>query len=150
MKKTLTSLFLSCVFTTPILSHAEVYTRAFAAKKKDVWKATLITLSKYPLDKNNQESGEIVTSKIGDSEIYKVPNSKQKHHQEYKIFINLESRRYKGRKITLVKLEKKIIRKGDFILADKEVESDSIEEQVLLYRISREIKIDRSVSKLFK
>lgn len=147
MKKTLTS-FLLCLFISSP-SSAEVYTRAFGAKKESVWKGVLIALSKYPLDKNSQESGEITTSKIPDGEIFRPHNHQVNHNLEYQLFINLENRRYKGRKITLVKIEKKSILKGDFIKKEKEVESDGVEEQVLLYRMAREIKIDRKVEKLF-
>lgn len=147
MKKTLTSFLLCFFITSP--SSAEVYTRAFAAKRETVWKGILIALSKYPLDKNSQESGEITTSKIPDGEIFKPHNYKANLNLEYQLFINLEKRRYKGKKIIFVRIEKKSVEKGDFIKQAQEIKSDGIEEQVILYRVAREVKIDRHVEKIF-
>lgn len=131
-------------------AQAKPYVKVFRAKYSSVWKGTLIALSKYPLEKNDKPSGEISTTMIESDQVYKPYNRTLKNNEQYKLHISLEKRKLKGQKVVVVKIEKKPMLKGDFMTADREIESDGIEESVLLYRIAREISIDRSVEKLFK
>lgn len=150
MKKTLTSLFLLTLLFTSTNSFAKAYSKAFLSSYDSVWKGVLISLSKYPLDKNDQESGEITTSVIKPGEAFtpfdRVPNSKEL----YQLFIQVQKRKFKGRNIVQVKIEKQSFLKGDFINKEKELVSDGIEESVILYRTAREVKIDRAVENMFK
>jgi hypothetical protein len=155
MKKTLTSTSLSCLLALGTFfigseAQAKPYTKAFRAKYDSVWKATLIALSKYPLEKNDKTSGEISTTLIEGDQVFKPYNRTIKSNEHYKLEIILEKRVLRGQKIVVLRIEKKPMIKGDFMNVDREIDSDGIEENVLLYRISREVSIDRAVEKLFK
>lgn len=149
MKKTLTKLSLLLLLFTPHISYAKAYSKAFLNDYDSVWKGILISLSRYPLDKNDQESGEIVTSLIKPGAAFKAYNYTPKSKEHYQIFIQVQKINYKGRRVIQVKVEKKSFLKGDFIDAEKALVSDGIEEAVILYRTTREIKIDQTVAKLF-
>ena len=131
------------------LASAKTYSTAFNTSYKRVWKSTLISLSKYPLDKNDKASGELITSTIHSDEVFKPYSQKVRSNQQYKLFINVERRKINGRKAIVVKVEKKPLLKGDFLNDDKQLVSSGVEESVLLYRIAREVKIDRIVEKIF-
>lgn len=150
MKKTLTKVFLLSILFISSQASAKTYSKAFAGDFDTVWKGLLISLSKYPLNKNDQESGEIVTSKVKAGEIYKAYNEEPNFKEHYQLFINVEKITIQGRKAIKVKIEKKAYIKGDFINKERALESSGIEESVLLYRTFREVKIDRKVAKLYK
>ena len=155
MKKTLTKYFLLLVLIcgaalNSSVSFAKTYMKVFPTKYDRVWKSALIAMTKYPLEKNDKDSGELVTSTIAARQIFKPYNYRSRSKEEYSLNISLEKRKYQGRKVVLVKIDKRSVVKGDFINKDRELESDGLEEEVLLYRIAREIKIDRAVEKLYK
>jgi len=129
---------------------AKPYVKAFRSKYDSVWKGALIALSKYPLEKNDKSSGEILTTTIENDQVFKPYNRTLRSNEHYKLIINLEKRKLKGQNIVIVKIEKKPTLKGDFMNDDRELESDGIEESVLLYRISREVSIDKAVEKIYK
>ena len=64
--------------------------KMFAADKDVVWRALLIALSSYPLDKNNYESGEIVTSKIPEGQqwqpLYKEISTRNNYTLKFQVF----------------------------------------------------------------
>ncbi len=151
MNKTLTNSLLSLfivLFSTHV--HAKSYSKAFAASFDSVWKGVLISLAKYPLDRNNQEAGEITTSVIKTGKAFKPYGQKTNPKEFYQLFINVQKRTYKGRRLIQVKVEKKAFVKGDFIFKQKDLESDGIEENIILYRTAREVQIDKTIEKLFK
>ncbi len=151
MKKTLSKILILAATINPSAdAHAKVYSKAFASDYDSVWKGILISLSKYPLDRNDQESGEIKTSVLSAGEVFKTYDQKINPKERYQIFINVEKRRLQGRDAVIVHVEKKPFIKGDFMRAEKEIKSDGIEERVLLYRTLREVKIDQKLSKLFE
>ncbi|MGH1468274.1 MAG: hypothetical protein ACRBBP_05255 [Bdellovibrionales bacterium] len=150
MKKTLTSLFLLTLLFTSTNSFAKAYSKAFLSDYDSVWKGVLISLSKYPLDKNDQEAGEITTSLIKPGEAYTPLNRTPSSKEVYQLFIQIQKRKYKGKNIIQVKIEKDSFLKGDFINREIKLVSDGIEENIILYRTAREVKIDKAVAKIFK
>jgi len=137
------SLFCSTALSKPAV-------RAFRADYDSVWKSTLIALAKYPLDKNDKSSGEISTTVIDAEQVFKPYKKKARSNERYKLEISLEKRKVRGQKITVVKVHKRPLIKGDFMNRDIELKSDGIEESVLLYRIARELVIDKAVERAFK
>jgi len=156
MKKTSIKLISLSVFVifgallTGPSAFAKVYTKVLPVSYDKVWKGTLIAMTKYPLEKNDKTSGEIKTSSIESGEIFQTYKANPKPNEFYTLEISLEKRTLKGQKVTLVTVEKKPVIKGDFMKQDRIVESNGIEENVLLYRIKREVSIDRVVGKLFR
>ncbi len=150
MKKTLISFFLLTLSLISTNSFAKTYSQAFLSDYSVVWKGILISLLKYPLDKNNEESGEITTSLIKPgaafTPLHRIPNSKE----IYQLFIQVQKRKLNNKNIVLVNIEKKTLIKGNFISKEQNIKSDGIEENVILYRIAREIKIDKTLEQIFK
>ena len=156
MKKTSTKLTAFSVFIlfgaliTGPSAFAKSYAKAFQVSYDKVWKSTLIAVTKYPLEKNDKASGEISTSSLESGEVFQNYQQAPKINEFYTLHISLEKRMLKGKGVTLVTIEKKPLIKGDFMRKDRSLESDGVEESVLLYRIKREISIDRVIGKLFK
>ncbi len=139
---------MSFLFTSPN-SFAKTYSQTFLSDYNSVWKGLLISLSKYPLDKNDQESGEIVTSLIKPGVAFtplnRIPNSKE----AYQLFIQIQKKELNNKNTILVNVEKKAFIKGDFINKTQDLKSDGVEESIVLYRTTREIKIDKAIQKNF-
>lgn len=149
MKKILTKFVFLSFFLTPTYSYAKTYSKALLSNYDAVWKGVLISLAKYPLDKNDQESGEITTSIIKPGDVFTPYNKTSNPKEMYQLFIQVQKRSFKGRGLIQVKVEKKSFLKGDFFNQKKNLTSDGVEENIVLYRTAREVNIDKTVDKLF-
>lgn len=113
----------------------------------DVWKATLITLGKYPLKAYDEETGVIETDFIKGKEAWIAPHKKQYVPGGYRY--RLQVRVFKGRKgsgLTKVVIRKHQEDQKDFFSNPKKIETDGLEELALLYRIEREVALEKALS----
>jgi thiol:disulfide interchange protein len=149
MKQTLIRSLLFFALAAPLAAEAKVYSKVFPNDYNRVWKGLLIALAKYPLDKNDQESGEIKTSILKPGQAFQSDLTEPKAREHYQISIEVLKTVYRGRRVIKVNIEKDAFSKGDFMNAEQSLKSDGIEEKVLLYRAAREFKIDKTIEQLF-
>ncbi len=122
------------------------YTKTFKAPYADVWRAIQQTLLNYPMNINNMETGHLQTLYITGQQRYKPPHKKKKtlpSGYQYQLNIHL----IKGKKKTKVTVSKKVRLQKDFFSNPKELNSDGFEEKALLYRIQRELLIEKILKK---
>lgn len=120
--------------------------RAYSSGKSDVWRALLISLSNYPLEKNDYENGEVLTSKIPEGQQWRPFHKEVSPRNTYTMrFLVYEE----GKNSTVVVAEKKMVREGNFLDAEKEIKTKDIETSVILYRTQRELVIDKYIKKAF-
>lgn len=126
---------------------AKTYKASFPTNFEETWRAALISLASYPLNKNNQSTGEIETSLIKEGQIWSPVDRSIGHRNKYKLNLNI---RALNKSSSFVDISKDLYKQGNFIEEDKDLESQGVEEQVILYRIKRELIIERKIQKLFK
>ena len=145
-------LFLWLSACTTLKEPPHIHTGIFKSSYPVVWQSILLAMEKYPLKEQDQEGGEITTKKIKGYSIWKPPpgliRNQQNRHYILKVILS------KGllKKETAVKvqiLKEEFVNK-DFIHQSIPAPSNGIEEEVLLYRIGRLIKMAEMRQSLFK
>lgn len=125
------------------------YQKVYLGSYDQVWRAAQLSL-KYPIAVNNMDHGVIETEVIDAGEGFLPPGSASKKPVDgitYKINLFLTKGKVKGKESVRVNVKKIIERKKDFFAEDEKIESDGIEEGIILYRISRELVIDEAIKK---
>lgn len=121
--------------------------RVFNADKDAVWRALLISLSNYPLEKNDYENGEILTSLIPEGQqwrpLHKDVSPRNTYSMSFQVFEDRQNR-------TVITAKKTLTREGDFLEASKEIQTQGVELSVILYRVQRELVVDMYVKSTFK
>ena len=139
--------FCSVVFVVACISDPKKesnvdYSRTFKAPYADVWRAIQQTLLNYPMNVNNMEIGHLQTLYITGQQRYQPPHKKRKdlpNGYQYRLDIHL----IKGKKKTKVIVSKKARLQKDFFSKPKELGSDGFEEKAFLYRVQRELLIEK-------
>jgi hypothetical protein len=112
-----------------------------------VWRASQIALQKYPMKINNIDKGELETDWIKGYEFWNPPYETpiKERGMQYKLSLKTVKGRIKKEPAIKVSLQKIIEKKRDFFAETEKLPSDSLEEKSILYRIEREIQIDRAL-----
>jgi hypothetical protein len=119
----------------------------YKANFEETWRAVQQAIISYPLRANNMDIGQIQTSSIRGSNQFKPPQelkSSATNGHRYSLTINVIKTSPKSTRVNIVK-DTMVYR--DFISDAEEKVSDGMEEMVLLYRIGREIDIEKALVK---
>lgn len=128
--------------TIPSFSAQKVFTE----KIEDLWQIIEIVMSDYQVKLNDMDKRVFETAFASGKKMWKEPQSEKSYiGYSTKIIIRLlKSKKREAYKIII----KKITRyKPNFFDDHKYIESDGIEEKVVLYRINRELKIKKKQDK---
>ncbi len=116
------------------------------ANFEEVWRATNIVLQSYPLRLSNMDEGLLETDDIKGYRSWQPPFPQRKPQgMSYRLSVRVvrgSSGRIPATKIIILK-DAKVQR--DFFSNVKQVPSDGLEEKSLIYRIKREIQIERAL-----
>ena len=100
----------------------------------------------YPMNINNMDTGQLQTLYITGKHRYQAPHQAKKvlpSGFQYRLNINI----IKGERISRVIISKEVRLQKDFFSDPKELTSDGFEEKMLLYRIKREVVLERLIKK---
>jgi hypothetical protein len=113
-----------------------------------VWRASQLTL-KYPISVNNMDSGVLETEWIQALDGFQSPTEIKPPSSgvRYKVTLTLTRGKAQGKESVRVNVFKKIERKRDFFSEPEPLSSDGLEEQVVFYRIERELIIEEALKK---
>ena len=113
-----------------------------------VWRAAQLSL-RYPMSINNMDNGVLETEYISlvDGFISPIEESPKTSGVRYKINLILARGKVEGRDSVRVTVNKYIEKKSDFFSETSQLESDGLEENVILYRIERELIIEEALKK---
>ncbi len=121
--------------------------RVYSANFDEVWRAVNIVLQPYPLRISNMDQGILETDTIRGyrifTPVYKSVNSNSS--DTYRISIKVIKGSLESRSATKVNLIKDTQSQSDFFSDPKPVKSDGLEENAILYRIGREVQIERAL-----
>jgi hypothetical protein len=116
----------------------------FAADYNRVWKALQIALALYPVARNDMDEGIIETKSIEQDAIWKSPHpiDDNERSSKYRLTARAFPGSLNGKPVVRVAIKKDIRYKTNFIDSSKALPSSGLEEEVLLYRVQRELEID--------
>ncbi|MBT4761709.1 MAG: hypothetical protein HOO06_08445 [Bdellovibrionaceae bacterium] len=115
-----------------------------------VWRATQIALGPYPLKVNNLDAGEIETASISKDNVFQKAHKKYNANVATKYFlkVNLIKGKANGKSVVKVIVKKQKHHNTNFFAGKKALPTDGIEEQMVLYRIKRELQVEKILDKI--
>ena len=135
------SLVLSACASSGEKRHAREYSRVFNTGFDTLWRATQQALLNYPMNVNNMDAGFLQTLYITGKNRFQAPHEEGEtlpSGYQYRLNINI----IKGNNRSKISILKEARLQKDFFSEPQELGSDGYEEKLLIYRISREIKIE--------
>jgi len=125
----------------------EVYMASFDG----VWLATQRALAAYPMRVNNMDLKVLETDFIKSNQYWAPPHMpKLGSGDKYKLVVKIMEGELDGRSAQKVSVTKEVYRQKDFFAPKNRVPSSSFEEKALLYRIGRELLIEKALEKAQK
>lgn len=133
----------ACATQTPLVE-TKNYERVYRSTFEEVWRAVQQAIIAYPLKVNNMDVGQIQTTPIRGNAQYKAPAplASSSGGHRYTLTINVIKESPKVTKVTIVK---DMVVHRDFISRPENLISEGYEENVLLYRVGREIDIEKAL-----
>ena len=123
----------------------------FFSSFESVWRAAQLTM-KYPIRVNNMESGTLETEWVAGSDGFHPPSEDKPAAAglRYRISMMFVKGAVDGRPSVKVTVVKRVEKVKDFFSEPQVLQSDGLEERVLLYRIRRELRIEEGIKQSVK
>ena len=134
--------------TVTACSHLEeevTDTQAFTVSRARVWEALIQVFSPYKLQTSNEETGLIKTELIVGPTVWTPAHDKNKDTSGISYYITAQLT-YE-RPHSTVTIKKDIQQKKGFLSSSQTILSDFLEEQILFYRLERELRIKQLIKK---
>lgn len=134
-------LFVSCASSKKNEDVLE-YSLILKIPYETLWRATQQALLNYPMNINNMDTGQLQTLFITGKHRFQPPHETQKvlpSGFQYRLNINI----LKGEDASKVTIAKEARLQKDFFSEPQDLVSDGFEEKSILYRIKREVLIER-------
>jgi hypothetical protein len=148
-------LLTSCADYAPykkITEDLEIPSKIFVADKNLTWSAVIDVLSKYDIEIQNRNAGFIKTSWIDNTLDVNFTDSfggsDKIKTAKFKLIVNVIKGFRDTFEVSKVTVYKRQLVEQDFLQGWKEVQTDGILENTLLYRIDRKITIDKELNKI--
>lgn len=130
----------------------QVYSRVFVSDYNTTWQSVLDALKSSRLDVSNREAGFVqtkwtentaeknFTDSFGSADSYLKA--------QYRVRVNVGKAFFNGRAVVKVTVQKEQVVQRDVLDGWRPIETDSIDENTLLYRISRLVYIRMKIAQL--
>ncbi len=137
-----------------VTEELEIPSKVFKADFNQTWQAVIQVMKKYDIAQQNQEAGFIktrwidntmevnFTDSFGSSDAVKAAR--------FKLVVNVVKGYRSSFEVAKVTIYKRQLVEQDFLQGWKEIPTDGIMEQTLLYRIGRLIDIDNNLKEIDK
>lgn len=121
--------------------------QVYYATFEETWKAVNFALAVYPLRISNMDQGTLETDMIRGYRIWVPPYKSETaaSPESYRLIVRVIKGALDGKPATKVTIVKEIQVQTDFFSDPRSLPSDGLEEKAVLYRISREIQIERAI-----
>ncbi len=121
----------------------EIYRASF----EEVWRSVNLVLQPYPLRTSNMDLGLLETELVKTNRIWTPPHKSDRASSgvSYKLTIKVIKGAVGSGGATKVVIIKDAVIQSDFFADPRAQPSDGLEEKSLLYRIGREIQIERAL-----
>lgn len=125
-------------------------TSIFEGEYDKVWRAAQLALARYPIRVNNMDAGHLETDYIKREKIWippynrKPPAAGERHQITLRMVKGISDNSKDAVKVTITKSVEIL---NDFFSGARKLHSDGMEERTILYRIERELKVERALLK---
>ncbi len=121
----------------------------YFANFEEVWRAVNLVLQPYPLRISNMDQGMLETDMIRGYHIWSPPFKSQNaaSGETYRLTIKVIKGALANRPATKVTVVKELQLQVDFFSDPRSLPTDGLEEKAVLYRIGREMQIERALTR---
>lgn len=121
--------------------------RVYTAGFEDVWKSVNLVLQPYPLRVSNMDQGLLETDVVRPGKVWSLPfkSASGGAGETYKLTVRVIKGSKGGDSATKVTVLKDKQLQVDFFSDPKAIPSDGFEEKALLYRVERELQVERAL-----
>ncbi len=143
------SVLIGCASSTPpMLKEKTNYQKIFRFPYESVWRAAQLTL-RYPISINNMDTGVLETEWVKQMDGFRPPaqTGPMSSGVRFRIRLLVVQGEINGNpsvKVTAIKSQERL---RDFFSEPENLKSDGLEEQLIFYRIERELIIDEALKK---
>jgi hypothetical protein len=126
--------------------------KVFYAPYDQVWRAAQLAMAKYYMSVNNMDTGVLETDFIKGADGWKAPDATKDPSSgvRYKITLRLVKGKSGSRPSVRAAVSKKLEIQRDFFSDSETLNSDGLEEMIILYRIDRELTIENALKRAQK
>ncbi len=134
--------------TEKVVESADPQEKIFREPFDDIWRAVQLAMATYPIKVNNQDAGVLETESIRGDSAWVSPGQRRPPAggYRYKVIVRVvrgrTDRNATAGRVTILK-SGEIQR--DFFSAFEKLPSDGLEELAIMYRIERELSIDKAL-----
>ncbi|MCX7675703.1 MAG: hypothetical protein N2Z70_07735 [Bdellovibrionaceae bacterium] len=126
------------------------YQRIFVAPYDKVWRACTLSLP-YPLAMSNSEEGLLETEWMDSVDGFQPFHRKDKDLEtQFRIRVLMAQGKSQGKPSVRVTIVKEVRYRPNFFNSSRPAVSDGIEEEVIFYRMARELAIEKAIQKMSK
>ena len=135
-----------------ITEELEIPSTVFKADFNQTWQAVIQVMKRFDISYQNQESGQIKTRWMDNTQEVNFQNSFKKSDSvkaaRFRIIVNVVKGYRSNREVSKITIFKRQMIEQDFLQGWKEMASDNILEKTLLYRIGNLVKIDNKLKEI--
>lgn len=126
--------------------------QVYFANFEEVWRAVNLVLQPYPLRVSNMDQGMLETDEIRGYRVWAPPHKTESaaSGEVYRLTLRVVKGQQGNKAATKVTIVKDSQLRVDFFSDPKALPSEGLEEKAILYRIGREIQIERALNKAQK
>lgn len=126
--------------------------QVYFANFEEVWRSVNLVLQPYPLRVSNMDQGMLETDMIRGPRVWSPPYKPDNatNGETYRLTIRVIKGALDSKAATKVTIVKESNLQADFFSDPRALPSDGMEEKGILYRIGREIQIERALAKAQK
>lgn len=126
--------------------------QVYFANFEEVWRSVNLVLQPYPLRVSNMDQGVLETDMIRGNRVWSLPYKTESmmNGESYRLTIRVIKGALEAKSATKVTIVKESSLQRDFFSDPRPLPSDGMEEKTVLYRIGREIQIERALAKAQK
>ena len=143
--KVLTAFFFLISTSCTHMEEDAADTEVFTASRSKVWEALIQVFTPYKLEISDEERGLIKTKLILGSNVWTPAHDEDKDISGVNYYIT--AKLVYDKPHATVTITKKMKQKKGFLFDSKTIPSDLMEEQLLLYRLGRELRIKKLIKK---
>ena len=123
--------------------------RVFFGDYNDVNNAIRAAMKKYPVREDNLDLGIFETDYIKGDKMFRAPGSKDRVESgvRYRIQIHTIKGKVEGKPAIRMIIKKALEKNRDFFADSEPLPTDGMEENILFYRVTRELAIAKAVKK---
>ena len=144
---------LGCASFQPPADPPSSYSAVFEANYDDLWRALQKALAHYPIRLNNSDTGQLETDVVKPDQMWQPAHQHIDYSPGERYTIKVLATRgqvHGATEAVRLTIDKTMTIERDFFAGEQKKMSDGLEEQMIFYRIQRELTLEQSLKAAYE